>query len=137
LFFEQLAINAYLGLAHREMAVAASSGSLCLQSVYILSAGWGLIGASFLTSYYDITFSQSVILRSRGSAAGRQTGITISACCRSRRLRTSGGHLLRRIDILFFGDKDYLPLFCSLTSAIITRKTVFYNSAQVPRSARH
>jgi hypothetical protein len=30
-----------------------------LRNVYILSAGWGLIGADFLTPYYDITFSQS------------------------------------------------------------------------------
>ena len=32
---------------------------LGLQNVYILSAGWGLIWADFLTPYYDITFSQS------------------------------------------------------------------------------
>jgi hypothetical protein len=30
-----------------------------LSKIYILSAGWGLIGAEFLTPYYDITFSQS------------------------------------------------------------------------------
>src|ERR1700683_2219176 len=29
-------------------------------SVYILSAGWGLIRSEFLTPYYDITFSQGV-----------------------------------------------------------------------------
>jgi hypothetical protein len=29
------------------------------ESVYILSAGWGLIRSIFLTPYYDITFSQS------------------------------------------------------------------------------
>ena len=29
------------------------------QNVYILSAGWGLISAGFLTPYYDITYSQS------------------------------------------------------------------------------
>jgi len=30
-----------------------------LGNVYILSAGWGLLGAGFLTPYYDITYSQS------------------------------------------------------------------------------
>jgi hypothetical protein len=30
--------------------------------------------------------------------------------------------------ILFFGGKDYLPLFCSLTAAIKTGRTAFYNS---------
>jgi hypothetical protein len=29
-----------------------------IQQVYILSAGWGLIRADFLTPYYDITFSR-------------------------------------------------------------------------------
>jgi hypothetical protein len=27
------------------------------ENTYILSAGWGLINAAFLTPYYDITFS--------------------------------------------------------------------------------
>ena len=30
-----------------------------LSNVYILSAGWGLIPADFLTPHYDITFSAS------------------------------------------------------------------------------
>jgi hypothetical protein len=28
--------------------------------------------------------------------------------------------------------KDYVPLFAALTSAVSVRKTVFYNSAQLP-----
>jgi hypothetical protein len=35
-------------------------------------------------------------------------------------------------EILFFGGKDYLPLFCTLTSAIRSPKIVFYNSARAP-----
>ena len=31
-----------------------------IRSVYILSAGWGLIPASFLTPYYDITLTKGV-----------------------------------------------------------------------------
>src|SRR5579871_6499269 len=34
-------------------------GRLGDQNVFILSAGWGLIRADFLTPYYDITFSAS------------------------------------------------------------------------------
>jgi hypothetical protein len=30
-----------------------------VENIYILSAGWGLIRADFLTPYYDITFSHS------------------------------------------------------------------------------
>ena len=37
-------------------------------------------------------------------------------------------------DILFFGGKDYLPLFCSLTDAIRSKKTAFYNSAPLPQA---
>ena len=38
-----------------------------------------------------------------------------------------------KIDVVFFGGKDYLPLFCSLTEAISCKKIVFFNSASVPR----
>jgi hypothetical protein len=36
-------------------------------------------------------------------------------------------------EVLFFGGKDYLPLFCTLTSAIRSPKIVFYNSASAPQ----
>jgi hypothetical protein len=31
-----------------------------------------------------------------------------------------------KIDVVFFGGKDYLPLFCSLTEAISCKKIVFF-----------
>jgi len=34
---------------------------------------------------------------------------------------------------VFFGGKDYLPLFCSLTDTLRSKKIVFFNSASVPR----
>ncbi len=40
-------------------------------NVYILSAGWGLISANFLTPYYDITFSQSAERYKRRRKADR------------------------------------------------------------------
>jgi hypothetical protein len=36
-------------------------------------------------------------------------------------------------DIFFFGGKDYLRLFATLTSSIKATKTVFYNSKHVPK----
>jgi hypothetical protein len=36
-------------------------------------------------------------------------------------------------DIMFLGGKDYLPLFCSLTDTIQSRKIVFFNSMSAPR----
>ncbi|HYR44877.1 MAG TPA: hypothetical protein VER98_17730 [Terriglobia bacterium] len=93
-----------------------------LQNVYILSAGWGLISAGFLTPYYDITYSQSAerYKRRRKNDTYNDFRMLVNETCE---------------DILFFGGKDYLPLFCSLTSALPGRRTVFYNSAQVPQAA--
>jgi hypothetical protein len=73
-----------------------------LQNVFILSAGWGLIGADFLTPYYDITFSQSAEGFKRRRKTDRYLDISV---------------LPDRPDeeIVFFGGKDYLPLLLSLT----------------------
>ena len=89
-----------------------------LKSVFILSAGWGLIPAAFLTPNYDITFS-------------------VSADLWKRRGKRDAFEDLRMIpddgaDILFLGGKDYLPLFCRLTAAFGGTKIVFFNSAQQP-----
>jgi hypothetical protein len=37
-------------------------------------------------------------------------------------------------EIVFFGGKDYLPLFCKLTAPIRSTKTVFYSSGNPPRA---
>jgi hypothetical protein len=90
-----------------------------LRNVYILSAGWGLIRADFLTPFYDITFSAT-------------------ADAYKRRLKTDRYEDFRMLpdntedDIVFFGGKDYLALFCSLTDTIHSRKIVFFNSASTP-----
>jgi hypothetical protein len=91
-----------------------------LRKVYILSAGWGLIRADFLTPYYDITYSQ----RAEGY---------------KRRRKADRYHDFRMLpddihdEIVFFGGKDYLRLFNSLTGATKVKKTVFYNSACPPQ----
>ena len=70
-----------------------------LENVFILSAGWGLIRADFLTPYYNITFSPS-------------------AEDYMRRRKTDQYDDFRMLpadtkdDIVFFGGKDYLSLFC-------------------------
>jgi hypothetical protein len=35
-------------------------------------------------------------------------------------------------EVVFFGSKEYLPLFCSLTNRIQARRTVFYKAALEP-----
>jgi hypothetical protein len=90
-----------------------------VEQVYILSAGWGLIRADFLTPYYDITFST----RTEAYKRRRQTE------------QYSDFRLPNDIDdeILFFGGSDYRSLFCSLTSSVRATKTIFYNSTIQPQ----
>jgi hypothetical protein len=91
-----------------------------IDHVYILSAGWGLISAAFLTPYYDITFSQAGDAYKRRRHSDRYRDLQMLP-------------KQTREPIVFFGGKDYLPLFATLTSSVSTTKTVFYNSAQVPQ----
>jgi hypothetical protein len=96
-----------------------------VKSVYILPAGWGLISAGFLTPYYDITFSPSA--RNADAYKRRRRGDGYQDLCMLPPQT--------REHILFFEGKDYLPLFCTLTSSVKSRKTVFYNSARLPQAA--
>lgn len=87
--------------------------------VFILSAGWGLIPAEFLTPDYNITF--------RASAAPW-----------NRRPQRDGYENDFRIvpddgaSMLFLGGKDYVPQFCELTKGLRGAKTVFFNSTRRP-----
>ena len=89
---------------------------------YILSAGWGLISASFLTPSYDITFN---------TQAKRQ------APWKFRTRRSAFNDLCQlpvgtTEPVLFFGGKDYVPLFRKLTDGIASKRTVFFNASQPP-----
>jgi hypothetical protein len=96
-------------------------GAFGLENIYILSAGWGLIRASFLTPCYDITFSASAAAHTR-----RRRGDIYHDFCM---IPNHTHH-----EIVFLGGKDYIPLFCLLTSAVQTRKLVFFNSAFAPET---
>jgi hypothetical protein len=88
---------------------------LGIEKVFILSAGWGLIRADFLTPSYDITFSKnpSVPAYKRRAKSDRYEDF---------RMLPEG----QVDDLVFFGGKDYIPSFCALTSAFKGRRTVFY-----------
>jgi hypothetical protein len=88
-------------------------------NVFILSAGCGLIRADFLTPYYDITFSVSAEAYKRRRKTDRYRDF--------RMLNTVNADV-----VVFFGGKDYLPLFCSLTGDSPARRIVFYNSGRTP-----
>ena len=87
--------------------------------VFILSAGWGLIRADFPTPQYDITFSAAAAPAMRRRKGDRYADF--------RQLEAAVGER-----VVFFGGKDYLPLFCALTSGTSAERVVFYNSATIP-----
>lgn len=90
-----------------------------VENVYVLSAGWGLIRADFLTPQYDVTFKkQGVDPFKRRLPSDR--------FCDFNQLPDNGD------DIVFFGGKDYLPFFCHLTGSMRSRRLVFYNSQSRP-----
>lgn len=93
-----------------------------IDKVYILSAGWGLIRSDFLTPDYDITFSQSVRKKAPYKVRRKEDRYRDFAMLPDA----------TREHIVFFGGKDYLPLFSRLTAAVSAKKSVFYNSAERP-----
>jgi hypothetical protein len=95
-----------------------------VDSVFILSAGWGLIRAGFLTPLYDITFSSAV----KKAAPWKHRHRTD----RYRDLRQLPGTCTD--EIVFLGGKDYVPLFCELTNDVAGERSVFYNSDTPPRA---
>ena len=92
-----------------------------LDRLYILSAGWGLIPAAFLTPKYDITFSAA-----RNVASFK------------RRNRSGNYRDFRMLppdvtdQIAFFGGKSYVSFFCQLTSDVKGPRHLFCNSIQAP-----
>ena len=83
-------------------------------SLYILSAGWGLIRADFLTPNYDITFSsdRKVELFKRRGCREDLEDFSLPAGIEDT--------------IVFFGGRNYIQLFCRLTAHAKVHRTVFY-----------
>jgi len=90
-----------------------------LDHLYILSAGWGLIAADFLTPAYDITFSPSADSFKRRRKKDRYDDLCMLPADTAE-------------PVVFFGGKDYVSLFCSLTERIKGQRHVIYNSANAP-----
>ncbi len=90
-----------------------------LERLYILSAGWGLIRADFLTPAYDITFSPNADMYKRRRKKDRYDDLRmLPANCKE--------------PIMFFGGKDYVSLFCTLSQGSKGSRTVWYNSESAP-----
>ena len=90
-------------------------------NLYILSAGWGLIRADFLTPYYDITFN--------GQAEKYK--------CRGKRDEYDDFRMLPSDiakPVVFFGGKDYVSLFCAMTNQVKSPRHVIYNAIKPPNA---
>ncbi len=90
-----------------------------LDHVFVLSAGWGLLPASFLTPNYDITFSQAAERFKIRSTRDRFEDFTLPA------ERSSD-------PVVFLGGRGYLSLFDQVTTHVTAPRTVFYNSDTSP-----
>lgn len=108
------AIDLYANPAYHQ--IAARFGA---ERTFVLSAGWGLIRGDFLTPNYDITFSAAA-----------------EPYKRRRRTEHYRDFAMMPDDadepMVFFGGKDYAPLFEELTRPVKARRTVFYNSDVLP-----
>ena len=85
-------------------------------NVFILSAGWGLIAADFLTPEYDITFSSAKDVDAYKRRRRNDVFMDLSMLPADR----TG-------PIVFLGGKDYVPLFCRLTEGAKSERIVFYS----------
>ncbi len=88
-------------------------------SVFILSAGWGLVRSDFLLAAYDITFSSSAERFKRR----RRRDLFNDFCMLPA--HTCG-------PVAFVGGASYLPMFLKLTAHVNTRKIVFFNGRRPP-----
>jgi hypothetical protein len=106
------AIDLYVNPAYQQIAQRFGA-----ERAFILSAGWGLVRGDFLLPDYDITFS-------------------MMADAYKRRKKTDPYRDFAMLPagepVVFFGSKDYVPLFEQLTRTTSERRTVFYNSDSPP-----
>lgn len=104
-------------------AYARLAAHVAPEKLFILSAGWGLIPSTYLTPLSDITFSAAANVE--------------------RWKRRRKGDVYNDLSLLppeteegvvFYGGKDYLPLFCELTREVRGQRTVIYNAATPPEA---
>ncbi len=107
------AYELYLNETYRELV-----RTFGLDNTMILSAGWGLIPAGFLTPRYDITSSA-----------------TAEPYARRRKKDVYRDFSMLPVEIrgpiVFFGGREYVPLFLALTAGL-DHKVIFFNSAVPP-----
>lgn len=96
-----------------------------IKNTFILSAGWGLISADFLTPSYDITFSKNKNVEQYKRRNLVDIEIYDDLCL----LPKDGTDKL-----VFLGGQSYIPLFCKLTNGYKGPRTILYKSADPPKA---
>jgi len=95
--------------------------ALGLPNVFILSAGWGLVRADYLLPDYDITFAS---VKPDDRYKHRAPGDQYDDFC-----HFSGSEAG---PVVFFGGKDYHPLFHKMTRSLPCEKIVFFATDDPP-----
>ena len=107
---------------YRPRAYSTLVDALGVGNVFILSAGWGLVAADYLLPNYDITFKTD----NKADAYKRRRHNDRHYRDFSMLPPDTGKH------VFFFGGKDYIALFCTLT-ANIRERTAFFKSDNLPQ----
>lgn len=94
---------------------------LCDDSLFILSAGWGLIPAGFLMPNYDITFAADAEDHKRRRTHERYADFSMLPKDSSR-------------PIHFLGGKSYVSLFCRLTEGTSAERIVHHHVGEPPHA---
>ena len=93
-----------------------------IEHLYILSAGWGLLRANFLTPGYDITFSR---IKGKGHILRRE-----SDSYNDLRILPADTDQ----PFVFFVSKAYAQLASELTKEVKGKRYLFYNSNHPPHA---
>lgn len=104
---------------YRNPAYMKLARSVGVSNLFVLSAGWGLLPAEFLTPDYDITFAQAA----DGWKRRRSRDLY-------RDFRLQGVEV--RDPLLFFGGSSYLGLFQQLTDSYHGPRIAWYNTRVTP-----
>ncbi|MGH8058075.1 MAG: DUF6884 domain-containing protein, partial [Candidatus Entotheonellia bacterium] len=100
------------------------------ESVFILSAGWGLIRADFWTPNYNITFSKQS--KKKKPWAWRNAKDCVPLWQDFNHLQNV--QIAQDEPIHFFAGKDYLPMFYALVESVPGKKVVHHKGDVERRS---
>lgn len=96
------------------------------KNVFILSAGWGLIRADYLTPAYDVTFSRAA--KKKKPMAYLTSGKSYQYFQQIPQKRSG--------PIVFIGGRDYVALFESLTATLNRERIVFTRASDSSTASR-